>query len=81
MDRSGRASRDNLRGTARVVSNFRAHYGHQICTSSYSFFVVYTSTEGIQEAFRICRRFFFIPRLVQRLSQEDPTVLKYDPQV
>ena len=64
-------------------SNFRAHYAHQICTSSYSFFVVYTSTEGLQEALRICRRCFFIPRLVQRSSQEDPTVpvLEYDPQV
>ena len=54
----------------------KAHYAHQICTSSYRFCVVYSSTEGIQEAFRICRRCFFIPRLVQRSSQEDPTVLE-----
>ena len=65
MNRSGRASRDNLSGTGKVVSNFRAHYAHQLCTSSYSFFVLYTSTEGLQEALRICRRCFFIPRLVQ----------------
>ena len=61
MDRSGRESRDNLSGTGRVVSNFRAHYAHQICTSSYSFFVVYTSTEGLQEALRICRRCVSFP--------------------
>ena len=70
-------------GRAESLVTFRVHYAHQICTSSYSFFVVYTSTEGVQIAFRIRRRCFFIPRLVQRSSQEDPTVpvLEYDPQV
>lgn len=73
MNRSCPASQDNLNWKGRVVSYFRAHYTHQICRSSCSFFAVYTPTYGLQEALRICRC-FFISRLVQRSSQVDSTV-------